>query len=312
MGEAKRRYREIARAPCLCGSGRTAGECCFDGKRWHRKPTKLPLAVGIGAPHGDCYLRAFNNCSDKISREHLISEAVLRVIAKTGLLASGLPWMKAGEQKIGLNTIVGKCLCTTHNSALSDLDTTAANFFRAFEQCDLHRSGKGLRFLFSGHDIERWLLKTLAGFAASKNLAHDGAKLPGTFHPQVSVAHMLGDINAWPPTAGLYFTQKLGSEFLRGDHFWMAPLSSQTAELAGMIVSIQGFQFTFLAVPPETNAAKGAVYRPLRINFDFPQVSNAIELSWEDRRNHEQIRATFAMTNAQRIAKGLPPAANEV
>jgi hypothetical protein len=244
-----------------------------------------------------------------------VSEAVLRVIQKEGLVASGLPWMKAGEQKIGLNTIIGKCLCTTHNSALSDLDSTAANFFRAFEECDLHRSGEPKRFLFSGHDIERWLLKTLAGFAASQNLANKGEKLPGTFHPLVSVSRMLEDVTTWPPTAGLYFTQKLGQEFLRGDHFWMAPLSNEASDLAGVIVSIQGFQFTFLAMPTQASpevVKKSAVYRPQQIVFNMPQTRNVIELSWNERRDHAQIQATFGMTNAERMAKGLPPTANTV
>ena len=315
MGQAKLRRIEIGRGPCLCGDGLIAAECCFDGRGWHRKPAIIRLSGETGFSHKDCYLRELGNCSDKISREHLVSEAVLRVIYKDGLLASGLPWMKEGDHKIGLNTIVGKCLCTAHNSALSPLDATAAKFFAALEDCDLHREGESRRYLFNGHDIERWLLKTLAGFSASTGLRSNGERLSGSFHPAVSVAQMLEDSSVWPATSGLYFTQKLGKTFSRGDHFRFAPLSNEAGELAGLLVSIQGFQFSCLAVPTQATpelAKKNGVYRPERIVFRMPKVTNMIELSWESPSRRIQITATFEMTEAERRARGLPRPKNTV
>jgi hypothetical protein len=315
MGQAKQRRRAIATQPCICGRGMLAGECCLDGRWWHRKPTALGLVRTNGTALGNCYLADLNGCSDKISREHLISEAVLRVIRKDELVASGLPWMKEGEIKIGLNTVVGKCLCTSHNSMLSPLDAEAAKFFRAMEECDLHRSGEAKLFLFSGHDIERWLLKTLAGFGSTRNFANKGERLPGSFHPLISISCMLQDVSSWPATAGLYYTQKLGEPLLRGDHFWMAPLSTPSEELAGMLVSIQGFEFTFLAVPTQANpelARKSGVYRPQRMVFKMPEVTNVIELPWEDGKQHREILATFQMTHGQQQAEGLAPPKNSV
>jgi hypothetical protein len=51
MGQAKRK-RLFARAGlCICPSNRPAGECCFNGKFWHKPPTALKLQGGSGAAH---------------------------------------------------------------------------------------------------------------------------------------------------------------------------------------------------------------------------------------------------------------------
>jgi len=78
--------------------------------------------------------------------------------------------LKGEERSIGLSSLTSNCLCQVHNSALSQLDTAAARCFQAIKFGDLERTGEGKHYLFSGHDIERWMLKTLANMVASRNI----------------------------------------------------------------------------------------------------------------------------------------------
>lgn len=143
--------------PCLCGSGQAAGGCCFLDGRYQRRAAKITLIDPQRAGKlSSCYLATLGSCCDKRSREHLVSEAVLKVLEKEQLVVRGLPWQAADEMKIGRNTLTARCLCVAHNTALSGLDSAAAQFFSAIEKADHGRQGPGSRVLVSGHDIERW------------------------------------------------------------------------------------------------------------------------------------------------------------
>ena len=73
--------------------------------------------------HAACYLRATGACCTKISGEHFISETVLNVLAEKQIEISGLPWQKRNKKILGFGALTSGCLCRTHNSALSPIDT---------------------------------------------------------------------------------------------------------------------------------------------------------------------------------------------
>jgi hypothetical protein len=78
-------------------------------------------------------MNELGSCDGGISREHLISESVIRVLKADGDFSiAGLPWLDNGEAKIvGTNALTANCLCARHNSALSPLDAAAQKFFAA-------------------------------------------------------------------------------------------------------------------------------------------------------------------------------------
>ena len=87
---------------------------------------------------------------------------------------SGLPWLEAGEERIlAPQNLTANCLCVKHNSALHPLDDAAQYFFASLKS--YLELGAGSRHaIISGHDIERWLLKTAKAAAVSKNRICDG------------------------------------------------------------------------------------------------------------------------------------------
>ncbi|MEQ8266442.1 MAG: hypothetical protein RH982_04540 [Parvibaculum sp.] len=301
MGEARNKRNRIAKGACACGSQKIADECCFLNGTWHKRPSAISLgSVDCRKANDGCYLRDYGSCSTKLSREHLVSEAVLRVIKKEGLVVSGFPWMNGEKREIGIANLVAKCLCKSHNSALSDLDAAAANLFSAIEAGDVGRSGPPIHRLVSGHDIERWFLKTLLAFAHSRNLAQNGKPLLPVFHSKIDVADMLQDPSTWPEGSGLYFMHRVGDEFRRGDHFEFAPLTlSSTGEIVGMLAKVQGLSFSFFAVPlddSEKMKTVGTLHRPRKLLFKFKNKTNVVELSWEDNRLHGRVEMDFAST----------------
>jgi hypothetical protein len=165
MGEARRKKAR----QCICGSGLPAAACCYGDHGWMKKAAFVRIdQTGHLGSHDKCYLNSTKACSDQITKEHLISHSVLKVLAEKFIEISGAPWLKPNEKKVlPFGSLVSNCLCGAHNSALANLDAAAGKFFEAFQRCGTTEVGPPLQFIFNGHDIERWLLKMLAGMAVS-------------------------------------------------------------------------------------------------------------------------------------------------
>jgi hypothetical protein len=121
-----------------------------------------------------CYAQLLHDCSAKakISREHYVSKSLLKVLDDNGgLHVSGFRWQPDDNKKpISPKALASRMLCERHNSSLSRVDDIAVRLFQAMDEKDAAHGGRFL-YLFSGHDIERWLLKILCGLMRSKSLS---------------------------------------------------------------------------------------------------------------------------------------------
>jgi hypothetical protein len=105
-------------------------------------------------------------------------------------------------------------LLLPRNSALHPLDDTAQYFFASLKSY-LERDDGMRHALVSGHDVERWLLKTAKAAAVSKNLARGRTPLSGAFSRDSALLDMLDDPRHWPEGAGLYCTMNAGDRIGR-------------------------------------------------------------------------------------------------
>src|SRR5687768_3950665 len=89
----------------------------------------------------NCWASIIGGCSDKASREHLVSASLW---TKERLDVVGFPWCKDSPKRIGLSSLTGKVLCTEHNSLLSEADEAGKAAFDAFRDADelAYRRGK--------------------------------------------------------------------------------------------------------------------------------------------------------------------------
>lgn len=292
MGEAKRKKEAVLNGPCPCGSTIPARLCCFNGRDWHKPATPLGLKALPAAQRVEkCYMKELGSCVPPISGEHIISDSVCRILMGEGQFSiSGVPWLEADEVKI-MAPIQAKCLCTRHNSALSPLDSAAKYFFASLRSY-LEADDGNRHALISGHDLERWLLKTAKAAAVSKNLARGREPLSGAFSQDATILDMLDAPEHWPEGAGLYCTLNTGDVTENTPRLQFQPLTNEHDDIEALAFNIMGFHFVLLLETPDWTKYPGlrdAKYRPGRMIVSYPTSTNWLTLSWEDGKRHEPL-----------------------
>lgn len=299
MGEAKRRKEAVLKRPCPCGSTRTGRHCCFDGVAWRKPAAHLGLQeLPAGSALDRCYMRELASCAGPISGEHLISLSVIEILQGQGSFSiSGVPWLQQGEQKIlSPKSLRANCLCTKHNSALSPIDDAARYLFQSLKSFFEEDTGEPRHALVSGHDLERWLLKTAKALAVSGNLAKDNKRLSGAFAQGAALISMLDDVDAWPEGAGLYCTMMSGDVMVNHPRFQLSPWTDESDTIVALQVSILGVVFVLLLEPLDPAKypiLKSAKYRPGRIEIRYPTSHSWLTLSWQDREVHQALQVEF-------------------
>ena len=299
MGEAKRKRDSVLNGPCPCGLAKVARECCFNGRYWHKPPTPIGLRnLPVTTTVDRCYMRELGSCVAPISGEHLISESVIEVLQGEGQFSiSGVPWLAKGAEKIlGPNSLRANCLCTKHNSALSPIDNAARYLFLSLKTYLEADVGEPRHALVSGHDLERWLLKTAKALAASGNLARGEEKLSGAFAEDHALVAMLDDPEAWPDGAGLYCLMNEGDLMVNQSRFQLVPWTDERDKIIALQVNILGFKYLLLL--ERLDIAKypllaDAKYRPGRIEILYPTSHSWVTFSWEDGLGHDALKVQF-------------------
>lgn len=141
--------------------------------------------------HARCWAQALDDCSDQISREHLVSSITWPgvdresrdshpITAQGGVYRDGTIDTSVPEGFVRHHTVANltkKVLCTHHNRALSECDVGAGNLARALDEfwatC-LKRPYDTLsytkkRFVVDMRPVERWFLKSAINFATEKD-----------------------------------------------------------------------------------------------------------------------------------------------
>lgn len=163
---------------CPCGSLRRARNCHARRGRGWIVPPPGPLLNDdfTGYANPGCYARISEDCTDKLSKEHWLSNDILKEIgAGKPIRISGASWQAGREDLLPPQALGSNVLCDRHNSALSPLDQLAGHVFRVVHhyQADLRSrpDPHGHEFaLFSGNQFERWMLKVLWGGVAAATL----------------------------------------------------------------------------------------------------------------------------------------------
>lgn len=242
-------------------------------------------------------MRELGSCVPPISGEHIISKSVIEVLkGDGGFSISGVPWLRPGEEKVlSSQSLRANCLCTIHNSALSPIDDAARYFFSSLKAY-LEIDDGPRHALVSGHDIERWLLKTAKAMAVSGNLARGNQRLPGTFACDMAVVTMLDDPTTWPEGAGLYCVLAAGDLITNHQRFRLMPLVNDDDEIEALQVSIFGLIFVLLLGPLDLGKfpfLARARFRPSRIVIRQPKAHNWMTLSWDEPGTHQELTVQF-------------------
>ena len=170
-------------------------------------------------------------------------------------------------------------LCERHNAALSPLDAIAVRLFQAFDEEGATDSGKRLLYLFSGHDVERWLLKVLCGITWSKNWVLDVK--PDLWIPQYWLEILFGE-EEFPDEQGLYVCKSRGHRF-EGPRGLRLQAITGRGQLTGMGLWVCGYELilSMSGFPSRSFDGREVAYRPLEFYATGQDFEKSIVLSWE-------------------------------
>jgi hypothetical protein len=279
---------------CPCRSGWMIVSCCgrdsSDGNLHKAVPSLAPPRPATGFSHPSCYLRDTCDCSEQISREHYVSASVLEQLGGA-LDVSGMPWQAPDQtQKLTINNLTAKILCTRHNNALSPLDAEAAKFFGwligALSDLERKSSSRKLNlYLVSGSMIELWMLKTALGIYHSIG-SDAGAKLSETHAIDLAKARLALLDGIWEERAGLYLFAHVGLALKSSPGIIFAPLSDDpTKRFCGLRISLLSMltmDLLFDAATAKPGPWPGLIRQPSELRFDKDGRHRYIILTWPE------------------------------
>jgi hypothetical protein len=288
-----------AEVPCPCGADRLYGNCCgqLSGSPYKEIVEFRPPGAPTGYSHPRCYMGWTRNCSHTISSEHFTSENVLSILNPKSVRISGAAWTKGQTRDLPLKALQAKILCTRHNSALSPLDTMAGKFFRAVNGIydDLSRrtlSRKSMWHLFSGEELELWLLKTILGFFHANVLSQHGRKIAEVqeiMNPTIETAFSTGHL-AEP--CGMYVQKNATTLVQRGVLDFMSLSDERGERVVGCRLTVLGLTMTLFTDPKMSNRdlfTRDHSYRPDYLFYQGERRRHSIVLTWPPRRSRRAV-----------------------
>lgn len=235
-------------------------------------------------PPSKCYANALGNCSPKISREHYLSEAILKLLEvnRTVLLSNhnAIPSTVDGFAPIGIGSLTASILCENHNSLLSGLDNEAAHLFKTINEF-AKKTEYGEQVTISGEKIERWMLKLAFGILASK-----GYDLRKNIKMPPNALNILFNISRFSDGCGLYVKGlSRHDEKIR----FQLKTHSETIEVQAIETEIGCLLLHLLLVNPPETATYGT-HKPSRIGFgESYERCNSLIFDWEGHGSGEGI-----------------------
>lgn len=200
-----------------------------------------------------------------------------------------MPWQEPGEtQKLTSSALVANILCTRHNSSLSPLDALAGNAFDALAAsasyaASQRHGGKIMYQLVSGHGLELWMYKLMAGTYFGGIAAVKRGRLRDLSNfPEMQVADHL-TYGSLAGLGGMYVTQSAG--LITENEIGIAPLIDVTSkQCAGVQVQFGTLRFETTVVHPNLPTEKHEVMkqrlRPHVIDYCGPARDARVVLTW--------------------------------
>jgi len=239
-----------------------------------------PPSPKTGFSNSQCYASELNDCDSKLSREHYITKALLEYLnIDKELKIEGLSWTAGKEQSIPPNALASKILCQRHNSTLSVLDENALRLFKAFDEENAKGSGIKTLYLFSGNDIERWLIKVFCGLLYSKLIKYDQDISEDCLRNLINV--LLGG-DEFKGNCGLYICRELG-HFHKGPRGFEVRLIGNHTNITGIGFFICGYEFVLSITDRDFRIfdKRKFIHRPMELYTTAENYEKAVVFCWQ-------------------------------
>jgi hypothetical protein len=275
--------------PCPCGSNKPFGICCMGYDSYPRiaVPSLVPPPPRTGYANCKCYLSATNDCSQKISREHYISDTVLQAIPGP-LFVSGASWQpQGGSQEMRRNNLTAKILCERHNNSLSPLDTAAGRLFEAVRAI-YHDFRVGARSpvtswtLCSGELLELWSLKVVFGMHRGRIAKSNRGSIRDTHSLDFTKCIQALSAQCLEHPCGMYMSIPEDKQTQNVNFGIKVEPIGTPDRIGGVRIGIQGLDFDFIFDPSAVyqEAVERRVYRPRYLTFRNALQCHTVMLTW--------------------------------
>jgi len=236
-----------------------------------------------------CFLHGYGACSEKLSKEHYISKTVLEAIGSNGSTQiGGLPWQPDQTLlKIGIQSLVSRILCETHNSGLSSLDSVAGTLFRALNAADKSPETLPSATQIDGPLLERWFIKVLCGLSAAAGF--NNGLVPDQWKPLLLGAQ-------WPQHWGLYLPALPEPQVLAKELLIETVMHPETKAVLAATFSLAGVKFKIVLGRPDNPTAWG-LHRPRGLIFRHETGEKGIEFVWPHKAEQAVIYTKVGTTS---------------
>lgn len=259
-----------------------------------------------------CYASSLGGCSAKLSREHYISESVLKQIG-LGLdlerrdQIGNISWNRRSPQ-----SMTAKILCERHNSVLSPLDKAGAALFHTInalenELADNRDMRRPFHSKLDGHATERWLLKCAFGLCFGSQLQNTTTETPIRFiRNQDQLLRVLFGADSPGTQMKLYVECEEGNPFSNEAALGFQALS-HGEELWGLRLALRSVPL--LLAFGEADRLVPELCRPRTLKFerfDEPGTAQVIEFLWHNHIGADLSFTRVGSTTVQPFPQNLP------
>lgn len=256
-----------------------------------------------------CYAESLGDCQGRMSREHFISESLLRELNGPFTVEGLDPSDRSKVVTASANSVASTVLCEAHNSRLSAVDAGAAPFFASCRRFDHELAQPTSNSIdavsVDGSLVERWMAKVLLGL-----LARPGSTgLPSPEHFTQLLAVAFGS-PAQPPH-GLYLDAAPGHALYSEPDFSLVALTRPNGECGGVFFAAASVRWLYPLGTPDLLPHE--TYRPSVVVLQAPPKERRLELTWPA--NYQTLTGTVWLRRATFDEKSEPgvfePTANQ-
>lgn len=193
-----------------------------------------------------CWAESLGGCSDKLSREHLVTGSFFE---GDSVEMFGFEWCKEKPVRVGIAAATAKILCTKHNSDLSPIDEAGRHAFAALRDIQrlssIRQKLKPYRWTLVKHTVdgpafERWCLKTLINLCCNREYPI-GRDADVTGRPSERLVRIAYGLETFRGNAGLYSVARIGMNVAQEDRVGFMPLFNNGRKVEGGVLTFRGF-----------------------------------------------------------------------